>query len=129
MTFVPHIMPNILRHTTDYVTNDLFPSNDPSRTQCCDVIHTPCVSTVSIGTINLQGWLSLFYFESTHWLYHEPNCSLTSNWLCNEPNCSLTSTFGLLAYDLTPNLCTGIATSPVAPLMVCWQQASPSNLL
>ena len=39
-------------------------------------IHIPCVSTVSIGTINLQGWLSLFYFGSrlsTHWLYHEPN--------------------------------------------------------
>ena len=27
-------------------------------------IYTPCVSTVSIRTINLEGWLSFFYFGS-----------------------------------------------------------------
>ena len=45
-------------------------------------IRTPCVSTVSIGMINVQGWISLFYFSSrlsTHWIYHKPSCSLTSN--------------------------------------------------
>lgn len=32
MTLDLHVMPEILRHIGDCVTNDLFPSNDPSRT-------------------------------------------------------------------------------------------------
>ena len=46
-------MPKILRHVDDYVTNDLFPSIDPSHTQCYDVgfAHPPACPPKSIGMI------------------------------------------------------------------------------
>ena len=69
MTLDLYVMPEILHHTIDCVTSDLFPSNGPSCMQCCDVgsAHSPAFPIDEyMNDQPLQGLRSSCYFGS--WL-------------------------------------------------------------